>query len=53
MYQGVAAAVRKHLDELAAGSMTERRFEEWVAVFAKALRLGADYWQMGLASVQA
>lgn len=49
-YQGVAAAARKHLDELAARSMTERRFEELVAVFAKASRLEADFWQMGLAS---
>lgn len=49
-YQGVAAAARKHLDELAARSMTERRFEELVAVFSKASRLEADFWQMGLAS---
>ncbi|MCY1283295.1 Aminopyrimidine aminohydrolase [compost metagenome] len=53
VYQGVAAAARKHLDELAARSMTERRFEELVAVFAKASRLEADFWQMGLASAQA
>ncbi|PWB34097.1 thiaminase II [Pseudomonas sp. SDI] len=47
-YQAVAAAARKHLDELAARSMTEQRFEELVAVFAKASRLEADFWQMGL-----
>ncbi|GLZ87132.1 hypothetical protein Pres01_31830 [Metapseudomonas resinovorans] len=52
-YQGVASAARKHLDDLAARSMTERRFEELVDVFAKASRLEADFWQMGLASVQA
>ncbi|MNR03842.1 Thiaminase-2 [compost metagenome] len=52
-YQGVAAAARKHLDELAARSMTERRFEELVKVFATASRLEADFWQMGLASTQA
>ncbi|MDH4565716.1 thiaminase II [Pseudomonas sp. BN414] len=52
-YQGVAAAARKHLDDLAARSMTERRFEELVDVFAKASRLEADFWQMGLASAQA
>lgn len=52
VYQGLAAAARKHLDELAARSMTEQRFEELVAVFAKASRLEADFWQMGLASAQ-
>ncbi|AYF87674.1 thiaminase II [Pseudomonas sp. JS3066] len=52
-YQGVAAAARKHLDELAARSMTERRFEELVEVFATASRLEADFWQMGLASAKA
>src|SRR5262249_26888135 len=51
--QGRAAAARQHLDELAARSMTERRFEELAAVFAKASRLEADFWQMGLASAQA
>ncbi|MDD0977185.1 thiaminase II [Pseudomonas fontis] len=49
-YQSVAAAARKHLDELASRSMTEQRFEELAASFAKASRLEADFWQMGLAS---
>lgn len=49
-YQGVAAAARKHLDELAARSMTEQRFTELVAIFAQASRLEADFWQMGLAA---
>ncbi|BAN47521.1 thiaminase II [Metapseudomonas resinovorans] len=53
VYQGVAAAARKHLDELAARSMTEQRFDELVAVFAKASRLEAEFWQMGLDSAQA
>lgn len=53
VYQGVAAAARKHLDDLAARSMTEQRFDELVAVFAKASRLEADFWQMGLDSAQA
>lgn len=49
-YQGVAAAARLHLDELAARSMTEQRFTELVAIFAHASRLEADFWQMGLAA---
>lgn len=47
-YQSVAAAARKHLDELAARSMTEQRFVELVGIFAQASRLEADFWQMGL-----
>ena len=47
-YQGVAAAARKHLNELAARSMTEQRFVELADTFAKASRLEADFWQMGL-----
>lgn len=47
-YQGVAQAARKHLDELAARSMTEQRFTELAAIFAQASRLEADFWQMGL-----
>jgi len=47
-YQGVAAAARKHLDELAARSMTEQRFVELAAIFGQASKLEADFWQMGL-----
>ncbi|MGQ3671860.1 TenA family protein [Xanthobacter sp. TB0136] len=47
-YQGVASAARRHLDQLAARSMTEQRFSELAAIFAKATRLEADFWQMGL-----
>lgn len=47
-YQGVAAAARKHLDELAARSMTEQRFIELAQIFDQASRLEADFWQMGL-----
>lgn len=50
-YQAVAAAARRHLDDLAARSMTERRFAELAALFAKASRLEADFWQMGLDAV--
>lgn len=47
-YQGVAAAARLHLDDLAARAMTERRFGELAVLFGKASRLEADFWQMGL-----
>ena len=47
-YQDVAVAARQHLDDLAARAMTERRFTELAALFGKASRLEADFWQMGL-----
>lgn len=47
-YQEIASAARRHLDELAARSMTEGRFGELAALFAKASRLEADFWQMAL-----
>ncbi len=47
-YQQVAAEARRHLDDLAARAMTERRFAELTALFAKASRLEADFWQMAL-----
>lgn len=47
-YQGVATAARRHLDDLAARAMTERRFTDLAALFGKASRLEADFWQMGL-----
>jgi thiaminase/transcriptional activator TenA len=47
-YQGVAAKARRHLDDLAARAMTERRFNELAASFGKASRLEAAFWQMGL-----
>lgn len=47
-YQGVAVAARRRLDDLARRSMTEERFTELAAIFAKASRLEADFWQMGL-----
>lgn len=49
-YQEIAAQARAHLDGLAARSMTERRFAELAALFGKASRLEADFWQMGLDS---
>ncbi len=51
-YQVVAAKARRHLDDLAAKAMTERRFAELAALFGKASRLEASFWQMGLAAVQ-
>jgi len=47
-YQAVAASARRHLDDLAARAMTERRFNELATSFGKASRLEADFWQMGL-----
>lgn len=47
-FQTAAAAARRHLDDLAARAMTERRFGELAALFGKASRLEADFWQMGL-----
>ena len=47
-YQEAAAAARRHLDDLSARLMPERRFTELAAVFATASRLEADFWQMGL-----
>lgn len=48
VYQDVAARARRHLDDLAARAMTERRFVELASLFGKASRLEADFWQMGL-----
>ncbi len=47
-YQDVAVRARRHLDDLAARAMTERRFNELATSFGKASRLEAAFWQMGL-----
>ena len=47
-YGLVAASARRHLDDLAARAMTEKRFAELSALFGKAARLEADFWQMAL-----
>jgi thiaminase/transcriptional activator TenA len=52
IYQDIAIKARRHLDGLAARAMTERRFVELAALFGKASRLEADFWQMGLASAE-
>jgi thiaminase/transcriptional activator TenA len=49
-YQDIAAEARRHLDDLAARAMTERRFAELAGLFATASRLEADFWQMGLSA---
>jgi thiaminase/transcriptional activator TenA len=51
-YQDVAAQARRHLDDLAARAMTERRFTELAALFGMASRLEADFWQMGLEATE-
>lgn len=51
-FQNVARDARRHLDELAARTMTERRFADLAALFGKASRLEADFWQMGLDGVK-
>jgi thiaminase/transcriptional activator TenA len=47
-YQAVARDARAHLSRLAAKAMTEQRFPELCGIVAKAARLEADFWQMGL-----
>lgn len=47
-YGLVAALARRHLDDLAARAMTEQRFTDLAALFGKASRLEADFWQMAL-----
>lgn len=47
-YQTVAQNAREQLTRLAAKSMTAERFPDLCAVFAKASRLEADFWQMAL-----
>lgn len=47
-YQDIALNARRHLDDLAARAMTERRFDDLAKLFGQASRLEADFWQMGL-----
>lgn len=47
-YQEVAEAARGQLDRLAAQALTAARFEKLAALFRKATRLEAGFWQMGL-----
>lgn len=47
-YQQVAETAVAQLDRLAAQVLTESRFNKLVALFRKATRLEAGFWQMGL-----
>ena len=47
-YQTVAANASRHLDDLGARYLGPGRFDELAALFGKASRLEADFWQMGL-----
>ncbi|MBM0207470.1 TenA family protein [Micromonospora sp. STR1s_5] len=47
-YALVAGSARRHLDDLAARAMTERRFIDLAALFGQASRLEADFWQMAV-----
>jgi thiaminase (transcriptional activator TenA) len=47
-YQRVAADARRHLDRLAALSLTDARLPRLETIFGQATRLEADFWQMGL-----
>lgn len=47
-YQTVAARARKHLDDLAARSLTDARWPDLLMTFAAATRLEANFWQLGL-----
>lgn len=47
-YHQVAAEARRHLDRLAALSLTETRLPRLQTIFSQATRLEADFWQMGL-----
>jgi len=47
-YQGVAQASLAQMDRLAALSLTEARYPRLLETFRQAVRLEADFWQMGL-----
>lgn len=47
-YREVATEARRHLDRLAAFSLTDKRLPRLQTIFAQATRLEADFWQMGL-----
>ncbi|BCP53093.1 aminopyrimidine aminohydrolase [Kaistia sp. 32K] len=47
-YQDVARQSLAQIDRLAALSMTEARYPRLLEIFRQAVRLEADFWQMGL-----
>lgn len=46
-YQEVAAKARTHLEHLADLYATAAREAELTAIFKEAMRLEADFWEMG------
>ena len=48
-YQALARDAETELDRLATESLTEARYPRLLALFRRATRLEADFWQMGLA----
>ncbi len=51
-YQALARDAEAELDRLAADGLTEARYPRLLALFDRATRLEADFWQMGLDVVQ-
>ena len=47
-YQALAADSLAQIDRLAALSLTEARYPRLLAIFDEAVRLEADFWQMGI-----
>lgn len=47
-FQQAAQLAITHMDQLAQRSLSPARFDDVVAIFAKASDLEADFWQMGL-----
>ncbi|MBZ9935378.1 thiaminase II [Mesorhizobium sp. BR1-1-16] len=47
-YQALAADSLAQIDRLAAIFLTEARYEKLLVIFDEAVRLEADFWQMGL-----
>jgi len=47
-YQAVAEASLAQIDRLAADYLTEARYPRLLEIFRQAVRLEADFWQMGL-----
>ncbi len=46
-YQEVAHAAETHLDEVAAGRLSEERFAQLASIFAQAVRLDNKFWETG------
>ena len=46
-YQDVARAAEAHLDEVAAGRLSEERFDRLTKIFEQTVRLDIKFWEMG------